>query len=91
LLLQLPLKASEKDIYEFFAKGNVGKIRDIRIIKDPRTNRSKGIAYVEFYYQESVFKVCFGLILSQLTYKEVRSLEPTLKSSLHKLKKIVQL
>jgi hypothetical protein len=35
--------ANEKDIYMFFAKDNgVGKIRDVRLIRDSRTNKSKG-------------------------------------------------
>lgn len=31
-----------------------GKIRDIRIIRDPKSFKSKGIAYVEFYYPDAV-------------------------------------
>lgn len=54
LILQLPIKADEHHIYQFFKEGKCGKIRDIRIIKDPRSGKSKGIAYVEFYSQESV-------------------------------------
>jgi len=45
----LPLKAKEKDIWNFFFRANCGKIRDIRIIRDARSGRSKGVAYVEFY------------------------------------------
>jgi RNA-binding protein 23/39 len=45
----LPLKAKEKDIWNFFFRANSGKIRDIRIIRDARSGRSKGVAYVEFY------------------------------------------
>jgi len=56
LILQLSLKTTEYDIYSFFQSGNCGSIRDIRIIKDPRTGKSKGVAYVEFYTQESVVK-----------------------------------
>ena len=52
----LPLKAKEKDIWNFFCKAVCGKIRDIRIIRDVRSGRSKGIAYVEFYNAESVQK-----------------------------------
>ncbi len=32
----------------------IGKIADIKVIRDPRTGRSKGAAYVEFASQESV-------------------------------------
>ena len=49
LVYCLPLKAKEKDIWNFFIKNNSGKIRDIRIIRDARSGRSKGVAYVEFY------------------------------------------
>jgi len=43
------LKAKEKDIWNFFSKAECGKIRDIRIIRDQRSGKSKGVAYVEFY------------------------------------------
>ncbi|MCB0369274.1 MAG: hypothetical protein KDD45_07405 [Bdellovibrionales bacterium] len=56
LVYCLPLKAKEKDIWNFFNKYNCGKIRDIRIIRDARSGRSKGVAYVEFYNAESVQK-----------------------------------
>ena len=42
------------DIYKFFTSKNVGKVRDVRIIKDSRSGKSKGVAYVEFYTAESV-------------------------------------
>ncbi len=32
----------------------IGKVVDIKVIRDPRTGRSKGAAYVEFASQESV-------------------------------------
>ena len=35
-----------RDLEEFFSR--VGKVRDVRLITDPRTRRSKGVAYVEF-------------------------------------------
>ena len=56
LVLQLPIKASEIDVYQFFSNNNCGKIRDIRMIKDPKNGKSKGVAYVEFYSEESKFK-----------------------------------
>lgn len=52
----LPLKAKEKDIWSFFAQQGCGKIADIRIIKDPKSNKSKGVSYVEFYTPESIQK-----------------------------------
>ena len=56
LILQLSLKTDERDIYTFLQKviwmhywivnylmqGDCGSIRDIRIIKDPRSGKSKG-------------------------------------------------
>ena len=56
LVYSLPLKAREDDIWGFFKKEQCGKVRDVRIIKDPRSLRSKGVAYVEFYTSESVQK-----------------------------------
>ncbi len=56
LIYCLPLKAKEKHIWNFFNKAAVGKIRDIRIIRDAKSGRSKGVAYVEFYTSESVEK-----------------------------------
>lgn len=56
LVLQLPLKACEIDVYGFFSENACGRIRDIRIIKDPKNGKSKGVAYVEFYSEESKFK-----------------------------------
>ena len=57
LILQLHPAATEQDIYNYFKTGNCGQISDIRIIKDARSGKSKGIAYVEFYLQESILKV----------------------------------
>jgi len=46
LVHSLPLKAKEKDIWQFFIKQGCGKVADIRIIKDPKSNKSKGVSYV---------------------------------------------
>lgn len=48
------LEANERNIYEFFVRANVGKVRDVRLIKDQKSGKSKGVAYVEFYTPESV-------------------------------------
>ena len=32
----------------------MGKVRDVQIVRDPRSGRSKGVGYVEFYSPESV-------------------------------------
>jgi len=62
LVLQLPVTADENSIYQYFKSGNCGKINDIRIIRDARSQKSKGIAYVEFYLQESILKVKLSII-----------------------------
>mmetsp|Transcript_34181 Transcript_34181/g.61637 ORF Transcript_34181/g.61637 Transcript_34181/m.61637 type:complete len:470 (-) Transcript_34181:2323-3732(-) len=49
----LNLKADERNIYEFFSKA--GKVKDIKLITDRSTRKSKGFAYVEFSKAESVF------------------------------------
>ncbi|OMO55905.1 hypothetical protein CCACVL1_26916 [Corchorus capsularis] len=49
---QMPLKASERDVYEFFSKA--GKVRDVRLIMDRNSRRSKGVGYIEFYEAMSV-------------------------------------
>lgn len=55
LVMNLDLDAQEFDVYEFFTT-YAGNVRDIRIIRDNRTGRSKGVCYVEFYSVESVLK-----------------------------------
>ncbi|CAN6992195.1 unnamed protein product [Brassica oleracea var. botrytis] len=49
---QMPLKATERDVYEFFSKA--GKVRDVRLIMDRNSRRSKGVGYIEFYDVMSV-------------------------------------
>ncbi|KAL4578016.1 hypothetical protein LXL04_014131 [Taraxacum kok-saghyz] len=49
---QMPLKATEYDVYEFFSKA--GKVRDVRLIMDRNSRRSKGVGYIEFYDAMSV-------------------------------------
>ncbi|XP_056696703.1 uncharacterized protein [Spinacia oleracea] len=49
---QMPLKAAERDVYEFFSKA--GKVRDVRLIMDRNSRRSRGVGYVEFYDAMSV-------------------------------------
>ncbi|OXB71269.1 UNVERIFIED_CONTAM: hypothetical protein H355_003276 [Colinus virginianus] len=65
LVLNLCLKAEERHIYEFFS-ANAGKIRDIQLIRDQRSGTSKGVAYVEFYTQESVIK---AMALNGIAFK----------------------
>uniref|UniRef100_A0A1J3JPF3 RNA-binding protein 39 n=1 Tax=Noccaea caerulescens TaxID=107243 RepID=A0A1J3JPF3_NOCCA len=49
---QMPLKATERDVYDFFSKA--GKVRDVRLIMDRNSRRSKGVGYIEFYDVMSV-------------------------------------
>ncbi|KAH9621496.1 hypothetical protein KSS87_002751 [Heliosperma pusillum] len=49
---QLPLRADERDIFEFFSRA--GKVRDVRLIMDRSSRRSKGVGYIEFYDVMSV-------------------------------------
>jgi RNA-binding protein 39 len=56
LVVRLHIKATEYDVYKFFSTAGVGKVRDVKIIRDTRTGKSKGVAYVEFYTPDSVLK-----------------------------------
>ncbi|KAL5230772.1 hypothetical protein ABZP36_029548 [Zizania latifolia] len=40
---QLSLKADERDVYEFFSRA--GKVRDVRLIMDRNSRRSKGVGF----------------------------------------------
>jgi len=46
---------SEREIYDFFEKESC-KVRDIRLITDRNSRKSKGIGYIEFYEISSVEK-----------------------------------
>jgi len=48
----LNLRAEEHDVFQFFKLA--GPVADIRIIKDRKSGRSKGFAYVEFQERDSV-------------------------------------
>ncbi|CAL1539372.1 unnamed protein product [Lymnaea stagnalis] len=50
--MQLSARIRPRDLEEFFS--SVGKVRDVRLITDNKTRRSKGICYVEFVDPESV-------------------------------------
>jgi len=40
---RIALHANERDLYNFFSKEKgVGKIRDVRLIRDQRSGKSKG-------------------------------------------------
>ncbi|KAH0969683.1 hypothetical protein GBA52_028475 [Prunus armeniaca] len=46
---QMPLKATERDVYEFFSKA--GKVRDVRLIMDRNSRRSKGVGFLNHLVQ----------------------------------------
>lgn len=51
-ILQLARDTRPEHLEDFFSA--VGHIRDVRIITDSKTRRSKGIAYVEFWDREAI-------------------------------------
>jgi RNA-binding protein 39 len=51
-ILQLARNTRPTDLEDFFS--SVGHVRDVRIITDSKTRRSKGIAYVEFWEKEAI-------------------------------------
>uniref|UniRef100_A0AC35THP0 RRM domain-containing protein n=1 Tax=Rhabditophanes sp. KR3021 TaxID=114890 RepID=A0AC35THP0_9BILA len=51
-ILQLSRTSRPRDLEDFFS--SLGPVRDVRIIQDAKTMRSKGIAYVEFWKRETV-------------------------------------
>jgi len=64
IVMSLHPRAEEKEVYQYFSK-TCGKVRDVQIIRDPRSGKSKGISYVEFYLPESVYKAlaCTGELI----------------------------
>lgn len=50
--MQLAARIRPRDLEDFFSA--IGKVRDVRIISDRNSRRSKGIAYVEFREIQSV-------------------------------------
>lgn len=44
----------ERDLFDFFKV--IGKVNDINLIRDARSGKSKGMAYIEFEDRESVVK-----------------------------------
>jgi len=49
---QIHPKNEEREIFDFFS--DVGKVVDIQLIRDTRTYKSKGLAYIEFEDRRSV-------------------------------------
>ena len=69
--MQLSARIRPRDLDEFFSA--VGKVRDVRLITDPRTKRSKGIAYIEFRDVESVPLVSVPVSVLSLMVKKIAS------------------
>lgn len=51
-MYSLGKNVNERKIFDFFCKANVGRIIDIKLIRDPKTGKSKNCCYVEFENQE---------------------------------------
>ncbi|KAI9353063.1 RNA binding motif protein 39b [Zopfochytrium polystomum] len=51
-IMQLAARVRSSDIADFFSAA--GKVRDVRLITDRVTRKSKGVGYVEFYEEEAV-------------------------------------
>lgn len=49
---QIHPRVDERDIFEFFSQ--CGKVRDVQLIRDAKTSKSKGLAYIEFHDHMSV-------------------------------------
>lgn len=64
LVQRIHPRADDFDIFEFFSQA--GKVRDIRLIRDQRSNKSKGVGYVEFTEPQSVLN---ALALNGIAFK----------------------
>ncbi|CAN1199328.1 RNA-binding protein 39 [Linum perenne] len=95
---QMPLKATERDVYEFFTKAGkvsnviflftcncwsmsadlmsfIFQVRDVRLIMDRNSRRSKGVGYIEFY---DVMSVPMAIALSgQLLFGQPVMVKPS--------------
>mmetsp|Transcript_16430 Transcript_16430/g.18575 ORF Transcript_16430/g.18575 Transcript_16430/m.18575 type:complete len:385 (+) Transcript_16430:252-1406(+) len=54
---QLPYHATKGDIQEHFNKHGVGEVKNIRLLTDRRTGRSRGIAFAEMKDSKQVVRV----------------------------------
>ena len=64
LVQRIHPRADDFEIFEFFSQA--GKVRDIRLIRDQRSNKSKGVGYVEFFDVSSVMQ---ALALNGIAFK----------------------
>ncbi|CAK0843350.1 unnamed protein product, partial [Prorocentrum cordatum] len=70
MLTSLTHRSDERDIYEFFSTG-AGTVRDVQIIRDARTGRSRGVAYVEMSTGEGMVRA-IGLSGQSLKGQAIR-------------------
>ena len=52
MCMQLAARVGPKELEEFFQK--VGQVREVKMISDRNSRRSKGIAYIEFHDEKSM-------------------------------------
>lgn len=64
LVQRIHPRADDFEIFEFFSQA--GAVKDIRLIRDQRSGKSKGVGYVEFGDVESVMK---ALALNGIAFK----------------------
>ena len=55
MCMQLSARVGPKELEEFFQK--VGQVKEVKMIADKNSRRSKGIAYIEFHDEKSVLPV----------------------------------
>ena len=58
MCMQLSAQVGPSELEEFFQK--VGQVREVKMIADKNSRRSKGIAYVEFHDEKSIPGVSLG-------------------------------
>ena len=71
LMYSLAKTVNERKIFDFVCKANVGRIIDIKLIRDPKTGKSKNCSYVEFESQE-VSMLAIGLSGAELEGQPVQ-------------------
>ena len=52
MCMQLSAQVGPSELEEFFQK--VGQVKEVKMIADKNSRRSKGIAYVEFHDEKSI-------------------------------------
>lgn len=52
MCMQLSARVTSKELENFF--GKIGQVREVKMIADKNSRKSKGIAYVEFFDEKSI-------------------------------------